>query len=77
MAKANLETIHVVSTEGTGYFYSIRKKKSSKQEKLSLQKYDPIARKHVKFEEKKLSRLQKKYKLGAKKKEAEGKTQEA
>ncbi|MCL4140053.1 UNVERIFIED_CONTAM: hypothetical protein GTU68_044376 [Idotea baltica] len=29
--------------------------------KLSLKKYDPIARKHVLFEEKKLSRLKKKY----------------
>lgn len=62
MAKANLETVHIVSSEGTGAFYSIRRKKG--KNKLTLKKYDPIARKHVTFAEKKLSRLKRKYKPG-------------
>lgn len=63
MAKAAKETVFLVSSEGTGYFYINRKnkKKLKGENKLSLTKYDPIARKHVLFEEKKLSRLKKKY----------------
>ncbi|RMD83744.1 MAG: 50S ribosomal protein L33 [Candidatus Dadabacteria bacterium] len=59
MAKANIEKVHLVSSEGTGYFYTYHKKKG--KGKLKLRKYDPIARKHVLFEEKKLSKLKKKY----------------
>ncbi|MCL4136386.1 UNVERIFIED_CONTAM: hypothetical protein GTU68_034367 [Idotea baltica] len=64
MAKVSKEGVHLVSTEGTGYFYTIRRNKKRKagQTKLSKKKYDPIARKYVLFEEKKLSRLKKKYK---------------
>ncbi len=62
MAKSNLETVHLVSSEGTGFFYSVRRKKG--KNKLSVKKYDPIARKHVTFAEKKLSRLKRKYKPG-------------
>ena len=63
MAKAAKETTFLVSSEGTGYFYTNRrnKKKNRGDSKISVQKYDPIARKHVLFEEKKLSRLKKKY----------------
>ena len=63
MAKAAKETTFLVSTEGTGYFYTNRrnKKKNRGDNKVSVKKYDPIARKHVLFEEKKLSRLKKKY----------------
>ena len=54
MAKAAKEEVHLVSSAGTGYFYTYRKnkKKAKKEGQLSLSKYDPIARKHVKFEEK-------------------------
>lgn len=65
MAKVAKETFFMVSSEGTGYFYSERrnKKKRKGEKKLSLKKYDPIAGKHVLFEEKsKLSALKKKYK---------------
>lgn len=64
MAKAAKDTVFLVSSEGTGYFYINRKnkKKLKGENKLSLKKYDPIARKHVLFEEKKLSALKKKYK---------------
>lgn len=59
MAKANHESIHLVSTEGTGYFYTIRRKKG--KAKLNLRKYDPVAQKYTEFKEKKLSKLKRKY----------------
>jgi large subunit ribosomal protein L33 len=73
MAKAQKEGVHLVSSEGTGAFYTYRKnkKKAKAGSKLSLMKYDPIARKHVLFEEKKMSPLKKKYKPGAVAKGAE------
>lgn len=63
MAKAPKETTFLVSSEGTGYFYTNRKNKRKQRggKKLALKKYDPIARKHVLFEEKKLSKLKTKY----------------
>lgn len=63
MAKANKETTYLVSSEGTGYFYINRKnkKKNKGEKKLTLKKYDPVARKHVVFSDKKLSKLKKKY----------------
>lgn len=63
MAKAQKETTFLVSTEKTGYFYTNRKnkKKNKGEKKLSLRKYDPVARKHVEFGEKKLSKLKVKY----------------
>ena len=66
MAKAHKESNTLISAEGSGYFYVNRKnrKKSKGDNKLKLKKYDPVARKHVLFEEKKLSRLKKKYKPG-------------
>jgi len=53
MAKKQKDIIiRLVSSAGTGYFY-IYKKGSKNKEKLSLNKYDPVARKHVLFTEKK------------------------
>lgn len=62
MAKTQKETTFLVSTAGTGYFYANRKnkRKSKGEKKLALMKYDPIARKKVRFEEKKLSKIKKK-----------------
>lgn len=62
MAKAQKETIFLVSSAGTGFFYADRKnkKKLKGEKKLSFKKYDPVARKHVLFEEKKLSKRTKK-----------------
>ncbi|MEY4700636.1 MAG: ribosomal protein [Pseudomonadota bacterium] len=67
MAKAAKETFFLVSSEGTGFFYTNRKnkKKGKGETKLKVRKYDPIARKHVLFEDKKLSKLKKKYVAGA------------
>ena len=63
MAKAQKEAVYLVSTAGTGYFYTFRrnKRKAKGDTKLKRRKYDPIARQHVIFEEKKLSKLKKKY----------------
>jgi len=56
MAKPSSVLIKMVSSADTGYFYV--KKKSSKgtkaTDKIELNKYDPIARKHVPFRESKI-----------------------
>lgn len=61
MAKTPKETAFLVSSVGSGYFYTNRKnkKKMKGEGKLRLRKYDPLLRKHVLFEEKKLSELKK------------------
>ncbi|HMO01383.1 MAG TPA: 50S ribosomal protein L33 [Oligoflexia bacterium] len=62
MAKAQIESNFLVSSEGSGYFYVNRKnrKKSKGEQKLKLKKYDPILRKHTLFEDKKLSKAKRK-----------------
>jgi large subunit ribosomal protein L33 len=54
MAKPTTVLIKLVSTAGTGYFYTTKKNPRSTTEKLSLRKYDPKARKHVEFKEAKI-----------------------
>ncbi len=49
------EKIKLVSTAGTGYFYTTKKNKRKTPDKLRLKKYDPVARKHVEFVEKKIN----------------------
>lgn len=64
MAKTKSEVMNLVSSEGTGYTYTYRRNRSrgrGNQKKLAVLKYDPIARKHVLFEEKKLSKLKRRY----------------
>ena len=51
MAKANSILIKLVSSAGTGFYYTTRKNPRSQTEKLSLRKFDPVARKHVVFKE--------------------------
>lgn len=65
MAKIQKEAVYLVSSAGTGYFYTLRKNKKRNRagKKLAVRKYDPIARQHVLFEEKKLSKLKQKFKL--------------
>jgi large subunit ribosomal protein L33 len=53
MAKAAArELIRLVSTAGTGYFYTTDKRRG--KDKLELKKYDPKIRKHVVFKESKI-----------------------
>jgi large subunit ribosomal protein L33 len=54
MAKANSILIKLVSSAGTGFYYTTRKNPRSQTDKLSLRKYDPVARKHVVFKESKI-----------------------
>lgn len=48
------DLIMLESTAGTGYRYVTSKNKRTSTEKLKLKKYDPRARKHVEFVEKKM-----------------------
>ncbi len=54
MAKSATTLIKLVSTAGTGFFYTTKKNSRSSTEKLSLKKYDPKVRKHVEFKEAKI-----------------------
>ena len=54
MAKAATVLIKLVSTAGTGYFYTTKKNTRSTTDKLSFNKYDPKVRKHVEFKEAKI-----------------------
>lgn len=55
MAKSTRrEKIKLVSTAGTGYYYTTAKLKT--KEKLTLKKYDPKVKKHVEFKEAKLEK---------------------
>jgi large subunit ribosomal protein L33 len=54
MAKKNTILVKLESTAGTGYFYVKRRNPKQLVEKLNFRKYDPVARKHVEFKEKKL-----------------------
>ena len=47
--------IKLVSSAGTGHFYTTDKNKSSTPDKLEMRKYDPVVRKHVIYKEDKIS----------------------
>lgn len=55
MAKKNIVLLKLSSSAGTGFFFVKKKNPKKLTKKLSFCKYDPVARKHVLFEEKKLS----------------------
>lgn len=48
------EKIKLVSTAGTGYYYTTDKNKRTTTDKLAFKKYDPKVRKHVEFKEAKI-----------------------
>ena len=48
------ELIKMVSSAGTGHFYTTAKNPSNKAEKLERKKYDPVVRKHVVYKESKM-----------------------
>jgi large subunit ribosomal protein L33 len=54
MAKAIREKIKLVSSAGTGHFYTTTKNKRNTPNKLEFTKYDPVARKHVAYKEAKI-----------------------
>ena len=51
-SKNSRELVRLVSSAGTGYFYTTSKKRA--REKLQLKKYDPKVKKHVMFKEAKI-----------------------
>jgi len=48
------DIIKLLSTAGTGHYYTTTKNKKTSIEKLVLKKYDPIIRKHVEYKEAKI-----------------------
>ncbi|MDX1458050.1 MAG: 50S ribosomal protein L33 [Marinobacter sp.] len=48
------EKIKLVSSAGTGHFYTTVKNKRNTPEKVELKKYDPVVRKHVAYKEAKI-----------------------
>lgn len=48
------EKIKLVSSAGTGFYYTTDKNKRVSTGKLTLKKYDPKVRKHVDFVEEKM-----------------------
>ena len=45
------DIIKLVSTAGTGHYYTTDKNKKSTPDKLVFKKYDPVVRKHVEYKE--------------------------
>jgi large subunit ribosomal protein L33 len=48
------DKIKLISTAGTGHFYTTTKNKRLHPEKMEVQKYDPFVRKHVAYKEAKI-----------------------
>ncbi len=54
MAKSARDKIRLVSTAGTGHFYTTDKNKKNTPGKMVIKKYDPVVRKHVEYKEAKI-----------------------
>ena len=54
MAKSAREKIRLVSSAGTGHFYTTDKNKKNTPGKMEMKKYDPVVRKHVMYKEAKI-----------------------
>ena len=48
------ELIVLVSSAGTGHFYTTDKNKRTTPDKIEIKKYDPVVRKHVAYKEAKI-----------------------
>ncbi len=48
------DKIKMISSAGTGHFYTTSKNKRTTPEKLEMKKYDPVVRKHVMYKEGKI-----------------------
>ncbi|MCY4450396.1 MAG: 50S ribosomal protein L33 [Immundisolibacterales bacterium] len=48
------DKIKLVSSAGTGHYYTTTKNKRTMEGKLELKKYDPVVRKHVIYKEAKI-----------------------
>ena len=54
MAKSARDKIRLISSAGTGHFYTTDKNKKNTPAKMEMKKYDPVVRKHVEFKEAKI-----------------------
>ncbi|ENM3887425.1 50S ribosomal protein L33 [Vibrio cholerae] len=54
MAKGIREKIRLVSSAGTGHFYTTDKNKRNMPGKFEIKKYDPVVRQHVMYKEAKI-----------------------
>jgi len=48
------EKIRMISSAGTGHFYTTDKNKRTTPDKLEMKKFDPVVRKHVLYKEGKI-----------------------
>lgn len=48
------DKIRLMSTAGTGHYYTTTKNRRLHPEKMEVQKYDPVVRKHVTYKETKI-----------------------
>ena len=48
------EKIRMISSAGTGHFYTTDKNKRTTPDKLEMKKFDPVVRKHVMYKEGKI-----------------------
>ena len=48
------DKIRLISSAGTGHFYTTTKNKRTMTEKMEIKKFDPVVRKHVIYKEGKI-----------------------
>jgi len=48
------DLIKLVTSAGTGHFYTTDKNKKTTPDKIVMKKYDPVVRKHVEYKEAKI-----------------------
>jgi large subunit ribosomal protein L33 len=48
------DKIKLISSEGTGHFYTTTKNKKTMPAKMEIKKFDPVVRKHVIYKEAKI-----------------------
>jgi large subunit ribosomal protein L33 len=48
------DKVKLVSSAGTGHYYTTTKNKRAMPEKIEMKKYDPVVRKHVIYKEAKI-----------------------
>ncbi|MBT8419324.1 MAG: 50S ribosomal protein L33 [Gammaproteobacteria bacterium] len=54
MANKTRDKIRLVSSAGTGHFYTTTKNKKTTPGKMEIKKFDPVLRKHVLYKEAKI-----------------------
>nr|VFK61113.1 MAG: large subunit ribosomal protein L33 [Candidatus Kentron sp. TUN]VFK61316.1 MAG: large subunit ribosomal protein L33 [Candidatus Kentron sp. TUN]VFK70198.1 MAG: large subunit ribosomal protein L33 [Candidatus Kentron sp. TUN] len=54
MASKGRDKIRLVSSAGTGHFYTTTKNKKNMPGKMEIKKFDPVIRQHVPYKEAKI-----------------------